>query len=106
MRARLLLAPAAMTIRTFAGTDGTVWTAWFVQSTGMAPVSGAPPEWLVFQNGDGSERRRLLEVPDGWEELADERLDLLRRVAEPVKGWIERHTPPGGTGQRDGVDSE
>ena len=95
-----------MALRTFVAPDGTTWTIWLVQSKGTAPVPGTPAEWLAFQNADGTERRRLLEIPAGWETLADDRLDLLRRIAEPVKGWTERHTPPGGLEQRDPSGAE
>jgi hypothetical protein len=40
------------------------------------------PEWLAFQTEDGSERRRLRQVPANWADLSDERLDLLLRVAD------------------------
>lgn len=33
---------------------------------------------------------RLIEMPPNWEQLADDRLDLLRRMAEPVKSWARR----------------
>lgn len=88
-----------MALRTFAASDGTTWTAWLVQASGTTGVPGTPTHWLAFQNDDGSERRRLLEVPEEWESLPAERLDLLRRVAEPVRGWASRHTPPGGIDQ-------
>ena len=64
-------------------------------------MPGTPSEWLAFQNEDGTERRRLLEIPEGWETLPDDRLDLVRRMAEPVRPWATRHTPPGGVGQHD-----
>lgn len=90
-----------MALRTFVGSDGRTWTAWLVQSGSVAAVPGTPAEWLAFQNDDGTERRRLLEIPQGWEDLSDERLDLVRRMADPVKGWATRHTPPGGVDQHD-----
>jgi len=89
-----------MALRTFVASDGKTWTAWLVQS-GIVSVPGTPTEWLAFQNEDATERRRLLEIPEGWENLPDERLDLVRRMAEPVKGWATRHTPPGGVDQHD-----
>lgn len=85
-----------MALRTFVAQDGTTWTVWLVQTSGLSGVTGTPPEWLAFQNEDDSQRRRLIEVPAGWDTLSDDRLDLLRRMAEPVKGWASRHTPPGG----------
>ena len=90
-----------MALRTFVGSDGKTWTAWLVQTGGVPAVPGTPTQWLAFQTEDGTERRRLLEIPDGWESLPDERLDLVRRMAEPVKTWASRHTPPGGITQRD-----
>jgi hypothetical protein len=40
--------------------------------------------WLCFQRASGGERLRLrlADAPPAWEQLGDERLDLLRRVAE------------------------
>lgn len=90
-----------MALRTFVGSDGKTWTAWLVQTGAAASVPGSPTEWLAFQNEDGTERRRLLEIPEGWEALSDERIDLVRRMADPVKGWASRHTPPGGVDQHD-----
>ncbi|MDB4890139.1 MAG: hypothetical protein JWL61_1994 [Gemmatimonadetes bacterium] len=84
-----------MSLKTFRAPDGTIWTAWRVE-TGAAPVvPGTPSVWLAFQNEDGTERRRLMEVPDDWEQLSDQLLDLLRRMAEPVAAW-KRASPPGG----------
>ncbi len=90
-----------MALRTFVASDGSNWTAWLVQTRGLAGVPGAPTEWLAFQNEDGTERRRLIEVPQNWDKLPDDRLDLARRMAEPVRGWASRHTPPGGVDQHD-----
>jgi hypothetical protein len=95
-----------MAIRTYVAPDGTAWTVWLVQSTGVATMPGTPTEWLAFQNEDGTERRRLLEIPAGWESLPEDRLDLIRRIAEPVKGWALRHTPPGGVGRHDPSGAE
>jgi hypothetical protein len=90
-----------MALRTFVASDGRTWTAWLVQTGTVAAVPGTPTEWLAFQSEDGTERRRLLEIPEGWDSLSDERLDLVRRMADPVKGWASRHTPPGGIDQHD-----
>lgn len=95
-----------MTMRTFQSRDGATWTIWRVQST--FGLLGAPDEWLAFQNADGTERRRLIEMPPNWEQLADDRLDLLRRMAEPVKTWAPL-SPPGGVpmiGEGAGGDGE
>lgn len=90
-----------MALRTFVASDGKTWTAWLVQSGMVSSVPGTPAEWLAFQTEDGTERRRLLEIPEGWETLPDDRLDLVRRMAEPVRSWASRHTPPGGVDQHD-----
>lgn len=90
-----------MTLRTFRASDGTNWTIWLVDTTVRA-VAGSPKTWLAFQNEEGTERRRLFEIPEGWEELDDDRIDLLRKVAEPVKTWT-RLSPPGGVEKVDEV---
>jgi hypothetical protein len=74
-----------MALRTFTAADGRTWTVWLVRPTRAAnPDLGIPGEWLAFQNDDESERRRLREVPQNWADLTDERLDMLRRMAEVV----------------------
>lgn len=55
----------------------------------------SPPSGCWARPTSGSERRRLIEIPPNWEQLADDRLDLLRRMAEPVKSWAPL-SPPGG----------
>jgi hypothetical protein len=40
--------------------------------------------WLVFEREDGTDRRRLSQVPDDWVSLPKERLALLCAVAAPV----------------------
>jgi hypothetical protein len=85
-----------MGLRAFRGSDGAEWTVWLVRSGSAGAVPGTPKEWLCFQNGDGTERRRLIEVPAGWAKLSDDRLDLLRRMAERVTLLAQRHSSPGG----------
>ena len=93
-----------MSLKTFRVPDGTTWTAWRVE-TSVPVVPGTPSVWLAFQNEDGTERRRLLEVPEDWEQLSDQLLDLLRRMAEPVVSW-KRPSPPNGVSiQKDSVSS-
>jgi hypothetical protein len=84
-----------MPLRTFLSRDGSTWSVWQIESASAAVVPGTPTEWLCFQDVESSERRRLFEYPDDWDALTDERLDLLRKVAEPVKLW-QRPSPPGG----------
>jgi hypothetical protein len=97
-----------MALRTFVSRDGSTWSVWRIESSSAAVVPGTPSEWLCFQDADSTERRRLFEFPENWAELPDDRLDLLRRMAEPVKQW-QRPSPPGGVGHVDnpaGADSE
>ena len=93
-----------MSIRTFRARNGSTWSVRRIESSATVTVPGAPREWLAFQDEGGSERRRLFNVPPGWEDLSDERLDLLRRYAEPSRFQV-RATPSGlsrGDSQSDG----
>jgi hypothetical protein len=97
-----------MSLRTFLSRDGSTWSVWRIESGSAAVVPGTPTSWLCFQDADSTERRRLFEFPDNWDELPDERLDLLRKMAELVKHW-QRPSPPGGVGRIDNparADSE
>jgi hypothetical protein len=80
----------------FADKDGTRWRVWHVET----PASRAhlmDPQyrngWLVFEQEDGTERRRLNQVPDDWASLRPERLAQLCRMAVPVVAG--RTTPTG-----------
>jgi hypothetical protein len=75
-----------MAIRSYTDRDGHEWSVWAVTP---APGSVAYQErfragWVCFERVGGGARCRLpfSEVPAGWESLSDDRLDLLRRVAE------------------------
>lgn len=74
-----------MTLRIFTGQDGEPWRVWDVHPSG--DVRMVRPTlmdgWLCFERLDGGARLRLprCDVPDRWEELPDERLDLLRQIA-------------------------
>ena len=92
----MVLGSARMALRSFLSRDGTTWTVWQVRADSPTSVPGTPTEWIAFQNADGTERRRLLDAPPGWDELPDDRLDLLRRMAEPVTLLASRHSPPAG----------
>ena len=89
-----------MSMKSFLGSDGAQWTAWLVHVDNVSSVPGTPTEWLAFQKSDGTERRRLFDVPAQWAEISDERLDMLRRIAEPVKLLTVRHSPPSGVDQQ------
>ena len=75
-----------MALRTFADRNGCAWNVWNVRPSLAQPVidDSLKAGWLCFQRQDGGERFRLRmsDVPPAWEQLGDERLDLLRRVAE------------------------
>jgi hypothetical protein len=85
-----------MSTRTFLARNGTIWSVRRIESTATVSVPGAPREWLAFQDATGSDRRRIFNVPPNWEDLSDERLDLLRRHAEPSR-FQPRATPSNGT---------
>ena len=97
-----------MPLRTFLSRDGSTWSVWRIESGSAAVVPGTPTEWLCFQDAASTERRRLFEYPENWDDLPDERLDLLRKMADPVKLW-QRPSPPGGVERIDhpaGADSD
>ena len=79
-----------MPSRDFEDAEGVVWRVW-----NTVPVSGAvinpgfEKGWLTFESEMGS-LRRLAPVPRGWEELPQERLELLLRNSTQVP----RHTGP------------
>jgi len=76
---------STMPSRTFVASDGDTWTVWLVQPTRpVSPRLGIPSAWLAFHNADERERRRLRDFPADWADLPDERLDLLRRMAQAV----------------------
>jgi hypothetical protein len=85
-----------MSIRSFRARNGSTWTVSRIESSARVLVPGAPREWLAFQDESGTDRRRVFNVPPNWEDLSDERLDLLRRYAEPSR-FQPRATPPFGT---------
>lgn len=49
----------------------------------LALVETQEPARLVFESE--TEKRRLAPAPQGWDTCAEDRLDLLCRVAEPVR---------------------
>jgi hypothetical protein len=97
-----------MALRVFTDRDGHEWNAWLVR-----PVSGdASPlparyreGWVCFERTDGAGRCRLPvdQLPPGWEMLPDERLDLLRRVAEQP---VNTSTGPSATPDTASEDGE
>jgi len=78
-----------MPLRSFEDREGNEWRVWSVVPSAHAAVTLDEEfrgGWLCFERVAGGERYRLTlsEAPAGWELLPDERLDLLRRVAQPV----------------------
>lgn len=86
-----------MALRTFTDRDGLRWNAWHVFPTGLGGGSSYPSRfregWVCFERVDGGGRCRLpiSDMPEDWESLPDERLSLLRKVAEasPATGVVE-----------------
>lgn len=77
-----------MALRTITTPDGREWTVW---NTEPSPDKGGDrmylPEalakgWLTFQCAE--ERRRIIPVPEGWDELPDSELIALWRSADRV----------------------
>jgi hypothetical protein len=52
--------------------------------------SGMADGWLCFQSG--SEKRRLMPVPEGWDGVADDQLWVYCRAAQAVR---QRKRQPG-----------
>lgn len=72
---------------TFPDDRGRLWRVWQVETpAASAHLMDASYRggWLVFEREDEHERRRLAQVPSGWEALSPERLALLCDVATPV----------------------
>jgi hypothetical protein len=78
-----------MALRSYKDADGSEWRVWRVvpDSISFSTLGESYRDgWLCFERVDGSDRRRLsmTHVPDEWDNLADDRLDQLRRSAEPA----------------------
>jgi hypothetical protein len=80
----------------FADSSGIRWRVWHVE-TPAARAHLMDPQyrsgWLVFEREDGSERRRLSQVPDDWASFGLHRLAQLCAVAVPVV--VGKTTPTG-----------
>jgi hypothetical protein len=79
----------AMALRSYTDREGSEWRVWRVvpdEISFTTLVESYRDGWLCFERTDGSERRRLsmTQVPLEWEDLSDERLDMLRRMGEPA----------------------
>ena len=82
-----------MALVTFTDSKGVRWRAWNVDTDSIRQSSFLGAEfrtgWLCFESEDSGERRRLADVPESWEALPPDRLDLLCRAATIVT----RRTP-------------
>ena len=91
----------------FSDNDGVRWRVWHVD-TPPARAHLMDPQyrngWLVFERQDGTDRRRLNQVPEDWASLSRERLALLCAVAVPVAA--AKTTPTGQQAAWTSVDSE
>ncbi|HEY2066071.1 MAG TPA: hypothetical protein VGG84_08950 [Gemmatimonadaceae bacterium] len=78
-----------MPLRVFQDHDGQEWRVWFVMPAGSPGMLGESfrDGWLCFERTDGHDRRRLAiaDAPPAWDGLPDERLDTLRKSAEPAQ---------------------
>jgi len=80
-----------MALRSFDDRNGEGWQVWRVVPAASVLERSAWVEgdyrqgWLCFESLTSGERRRLAPVPEGWETLSPERLELLCRVATPAR---------------------
>lgn len=91
-------------MRRFLGRNGENWCVWSVmpQASGVGVPASLRGGWLCFAPEHGAARFRLPmdDAPAAWESLPDDRLELLRRVAELTKAPDTREaheaqqTPP------------
>jgi hypothetical protein len=98
-----------MAVRVFKDRGGNDWSVWLVQPT--SSTAGLQERfqkgWLCFERQDGHGRARLPmdEAPPGWEQLPDDRLELLCRVAE-VSSGLRSVTPTGAHSAQKGDEDE
>src|SRR3954471_4268258 len=88
-----------MALRTFTDRNGTDWNVWLVQpgASGNNFQERFREGWVCFERVGGGGRCRLplSEMSPAWESLPDDRLDLLRRVAdEQSTTRLPRQTTP------------
>ena len=76
-----------MGLRTFRDGNGDCWRAWRVETpsaTAHLIESNFRGGWLAFEREDGAERRRLVQAPEDWTSLPEERLLSLLAAATRV----------------------
>jgi hypothetical protein len=88
-----------MALREFTDSHGRAWRVWDVSPESLHPTTrgedfmqGYLEGWLAFESMDGEAKCRLTPIPRDWESAADEDLEQLLHLAEPVRG--ERTSGP------------
>jgi hypothetical protein len=69
---------------TFQDANGLRWRVWRVESPRASAhlmEESFRNGWLVFEKEDGTERRRLAQVPEDWDHLTSEHLGRLCALA-------------------------
>jgi hypothetical protein len=79
-----------MPSRDFVDSTGADWRVWStVPMMGAVLTPGFEGGWLTFESGAGA-LRRLAPIPEDWDSVPAERLELYCRAAKEVP----RHTGP------------
>lgn len=76
-----------MGLQHFTDSRGTQWRVWQVETPAARAHlmdSNFRNGWLVFEREDGTDRRRLAQVPEDWASLGVERLERLCAMAVPA----------------------
>lgn len=81
-------------LREFTDKNGTHWRVWDINPVlharpakpGKRPSARVPKGWLCFEGGN--ERRRLIPIPEEWQECDDATLESLCLSAEVVPRLI------------------
>jgi hypothetical protein len=78
-----------MALRTFVAHDGVHWNVWNVVPTlvhnerKVALSTGMTSGWLCFESG--GVKRRIVPVPNGWEDWSEDELDSALATAQSVE---------------------
>jgi hypothetical protein len=91
---------AAMAVREFTNSKGITWRVWSTRPSSPRLYSQELRSgWLTFESE--GQRRRLAPIPNGWDEVSEDRLELLCRNASVVAArssreseWIDRVPEP------------
>ena len=73
----------SMAMREFNDSDGVHWIVWATRPWTGGVLESLRGGWLTFVSPRS--RKRLIGIPEDWEALSNERLELLCRAAEDVK---------------------